>query len=128
MKNNSDQNKQTAQAFYDLMFNQCQPRQAIEQYAGATYTQHNPGVADGKAGFIAYFEQAALEYPGKHVEFIRAIAEGNLAVLHCKQDWPGDHTWAGIDIFRLDDAGKIVEHWDVLQIVPDKAENASGMF
>ena len=125
---NLERNKRNVMAFYDLMFNQCQPRQAIEQYAGATYTQHNPGVADGKAGFIAYFEQAALEYPGKHVEFIRAIAEGNLAVLHCKQDWPGDHTWAGIDIFRLDDAGKIVEHWDVLQIVPDKAENASGMF
>ncbi len=125
---NLERNKRNVMAFYDLMFNQCQPRQAIEQYAGATYTQHNPSVADGKAGFIAYFEQAALEYPDKHVEFIRAIAEGNLVVLHCKQDWPGDHTWAGIDIFRLDDAGKIVEHWDVLQILPDKAENANGMF
>ena len=125
---NLERNKRNVMAFYDLMFNQCKPRQAIEQYAGATYTQHNPGVADGKAGFIAYFEQAALDYPGKHVEFIRAIAEGNLAVLHCKQHWPDDHTWAGIDIFRLDDAGKIVEHWDVLQIVPDKAENANGMF
>ena len=121
-------NTENAMAFYDLMFNQCKPREAIARFVGDSYTQHNPHVGDGKDAFIDYFERMAAEYPGKQVRFVRTVAESDLVVLHCHQTWPGSDDYAGMDIFRFDDNGKIVEHWDVLQVIGGESKNENGLF
>ena len=128
MAHDLEANKTNAIAFYDQMFNACDPRGAIEAFVGAEYIQHNPHVADGKDAFVAYFERMAAEYPGKKTHFKRAIAEENFVVLHCHQVWPKSDDYAGIDIFRFDDNGKIVEHWDVLQVVSAESQNDNGLF
>lgn len=125
---NLERNKQNVLAFYDLMFNKKKPDEAIANYVGKTYIQHNPHVKDGKKGFVEYFKKMAKEYPSKKVTFKKVIAENNFVVLHCFQEWPGNNNYAGIDIFRLSDNGKILEHWDVLQVIPSDSNNGNSMF
>lgn len=83
MNDQLEQNKKNAIAFYDVMFNQCQPAEAIEKFVGDVYIQYNPLVGDGKEAFIAFFEKIAKENPGKQVHVKRSIAEGDYVVLHC---------------------------------------------
>ncbi|MEV6315404.1 nuclear transport factor 2 family protein [Streptomyces sp. NPDC051776] len=125
--NDLERNKAAAKAFYDLLFNQCKPAEAYDAYIGDTYVQYNPLGKDGRADFVDYFERMAAAFPGKRVEFKRAIAEGRHVVLHCHQIWPGQE-YAGMDIFRFDDRGKIVEHCHVLQPIPADSANPHTMF
>ena len=128
MDSKLERNKKNVIEFYDLAFNKCNPKEAVEKYAGDNYIQHNPMVVSGKEGFINYFINLAEKYPGKKTHFVRTIAEGDLVVVHCRQEWPGDNDYASIDIFRVDGNGKVAEHWDVIQIVPAESANSNTMF
>ena len=90
-----DRNRANAVAFHELA-----PREAIEQFVGDDYIQHNPDVPPGKSCVVAYFQRMALGYPGKRVEIKRTVAEGGLVAFHCRQTWPGGVEYAGIELFR----------------------------
>ena len=127
MNNKTESNKQNAINFYRMAY-LGEPARAAELYLGDEYIQHNPMVGDGTQPFIDYFEKMAREYPGKSIEFLRAIGEDNLVALHTHQVWPGDEHYVTMDFFRFDNNGKIVEHWDAIQLVPDEASNENTMF
>jgi len=105
-----------------------QPAEAVEKYVGAEYIQHNPDVEDGKVGFIQYFQRMAEEYPNKQIEFVRVIAEGNMVALHTHQTWPDGDEYATMDFFRFDENGKIVEHWDAIQKIPQVTKSGNLMY
>ncbi|MBT8313992.1 MAG: nuclear transport factor 2 family protein [Maribacter sp.] len=124
---NLKQNKENAISFYKMAY-EGQPKRAIELFVGKEYIQHNPLVGDGTEPFIAYFERMQHEYPKKSIEFVRAIAEGDLVALHTHQVWPDNMEYVTMDFFRFDTAGKIVEHWDAMQELPKTSANGNTMY
>ena len=122
-----NKNKENAIAFYKMAY-LGNPAEAISKYVGEEYIQHNPLVANGTKGFIEYFEKMQKEYPNKSIDFIRCIAEGNLVALHTHQRWPENEEYITMDFFRFDDNGKICEHWDSIQKIPDKSANQNKMY
>lgn len=124
---NLAENKKNAIAFYKMAY-EGNPSEAVARYVGADYIQHNPLVGDGKEPFIAYFERMQREYPNKSIEFVRAIAEGDLVALHTHQIWPGGEEYVTMDFFRFDTDGKIVEHWDAMQQIPEESANGNTMY
>lgn len=124
---NSAENKKNAIAFYRMAY-EGNPKAAIEKYVGNDYIQHNPDVANGKQGFIDYFERMQKEYPNKSITFVRCIAEGNLVALHTHQTWPDNDEYVTMDFFRYDENGKILEHWDAIQQIPKKSANPNTMY
>lgn len=122
-------NKENVAAFYELAFNQHKLEEAVAKYVAEPYIQHNPGVADGGKAFIDSFAPYLKEHPQSRATIKRVIAEGDLVVVHVhSQSAPDDRGEAVMDIFRLDADGKIVEHWDVAQPVPEKTESGHSMF
>jgi predicted SnoaL-like aldol condensation-catalyzing enzyme len=100
---------------------------ALDAYWVDAYIQHNPGVADGKAGLRAALEGfGILKSPANVLDVRRVLADGNMVAVQTRQNFGGGDV-SVIDLFRVEN-GKIVEHWDVIQPVPEKAANANTMF
>ena len=126
IKMDLEKNKAHAIAFYRMAY-EGKPKEAVEKYTDGIYIQHNPDVADGTEGFIEYFERMQREYPEKSIEFVRCIAQGELVALHTHQTWPGNDQYVTMDFFRFDAQGKICEHWDAIQQIPEKSANPNTM-
>ncbi len=120
-------NKKVVLAFYEQGLNQ-KDFAAASQYFGKSYIQHNPLAADGPAGFKKFLEFLRAKFPNSHSEIKQAWADGDYVILHVHAvREPGTRGNAIVDIFRLED-GKIVEHWDVIQPIPETAANPNTMF
>ena len=128
MDDELEANKRIVREWQELAMNQRKPEEAVAKYLGPHYRQHNPGSADGPEPFIRFVKRFAQTYPDFRIESKRIIAEGNYVVLHSHLiRKPGDRGMAVVDIFHLEN-GKIVEHWDVVQEVPETSTNNNTMF
>lgn len=127
-KRQMEQNKKNVIAFYDAAINK-KDFDAARKYMGDKYIQHNPVAADGPEGlkgFIAFLKE---KFPNAKSEFKRVFADGDYVIVHVHAvREPGTRGNAIIDIFRVDRKGKVVEHWDVIQPIPEKAANNNTMF
>jgi predicted SnoaL-like aldol condensation-catalyzing enzyme len=120
-------NKKTVLAFYDAAINQKDFDKA-SKYFGSHYTQHNPGAADGAEGLKKFIDFLKAKFPDAKSEFKKVFADGDFVIVHVHAvREPGTRGNAIMDIFRLE-GGKVVEHWDVTQPIPEKPANDNTMF
>ena len=120
-------NKKNVVEFYEKAINQ-KDFDGASKYIGSRYTQHNPLAADGPEGLKAFLQFAKEKVPDYHADIKRVFADGDYVILHVHTTRDAqDRGSAVMDIFKLEN-GKVVEHWDVVQPIPEKAANSNGMF
>lgn len=121
-------NKKNVIDFYNKALND-KDFAAARPYLGDRYIQHNPMAKDGVEGFLQFIAFLKSKYPDSRSDIKQAFVDGDRVILHVEVTGrePGV-TRAIIDIFRVDAQHKIVEHWDVTQIVPQKTASGNGMF
>lgn len=120
-------NKQIVKDFYNQVTNDKNFENAAK-FLGPRYTQHNPTAADGAEGLKGYIEWLRDKFPAAHSEIKKVFADDDYVILHVHFVLePGTRGLAITDIFKLYN-GKIIEHWDVIQDIPEKSANPNGMF
>ncbi|MET4095408.1 ester cyclase [Arthrobacter sp. UYCu712] len=122
-----ERNKKVVVDYYQTAFGG-DPQRAVSEHFGDRYVQHNPDAEDGPAAFVSFVNWLRSTYPQLQLEIKRVIAEGDIVATHSHLILnPGEPGRALADFFRLEN-GKVVEHWDVIQDIPEKAANSNGMF
>ncbi len=122
-----EQNKQLVLAFYHKIIGE-KDYEGARQYMGSEYRQHAPYATDGHTGIAEWVRKFKESFPQHRYEVKKVIAEGDLVVLHLHgMHGPNPHGESVVDIFRIEN-GKVVEHWDVIQPIPESADNANTMF
>ena len=120
-------NRKAVLAFYEKGLNEKDAESALA-YVGDRYVQHNPNAADGPEGFRKFIGFLREKFPNSHSEIKRSFVDGDYVILHVNAvREPGTKGNAIVDIFKLEN-GKIVEHWDVIQPVPENPANNNTMF
>ena len=123
-----ERNKKLVVEYYEHAFNDHKPQEAVEQYVGSQYIQHNPQAPDGAGAFVEFVTSFVGQFPKLSIDIKRVVAEGDIVVTHgLIKTSPDDPGTVAVDFFRLED-GKIVEHWDVLQPFPETSANDHAMF
>jgi predicted SnoaL-like aldol condensation-catalyzing enzyme len=122
-----EENKQLVSQFYDLALNQ-KNFDAAAKFLGPRYVQHNPRATDGPEGLKAFLGFLRDKFPEQHNEIKRIFADGDYVIVQAHSvQTPGTRGRAIVDIFKLEN-GKIVEHWDVIQDIPEQSANPNTMF
>jgi len=119
---------QKAVAFLDMVFNQKKVKEGFDKYVGDKYIQHNPIAPDGKEAAVEILGKALQALPGWTYEIKHAYVDGDIVIVHSHVRMKADDRgMAVVDIFRFE-KGKVVEHWDVVQPIPEKSANNNTMF
>jgi|GEM_PF-142102 len=120
-------NKKIVREFYNASLNEKNWEKTVT-FIGNRYIQHNPNAASGPEGFKAHIDNLKKNFPQNHGEIKRMFATDDLVAIHVHvKRKPEDRGYAVVDMFRLEN-GKVVEHWDVVQTIPEKALNDNTMF
>jgi predicted SnoaL-like aldol condensation-catalyzing enzyme len=123
-----ERNKEIAVAFLEMVLNEHKVAEAFERYSVPGYINHNPYAADGAQAAIDFFAPFFEQTPTYRIDIKRVIAEGDLVAIHNHATMnPDDRGRAVVDIFRLED-GRVVEHWDVVQDIPEFLPDPEAMF
>lgn len=124
----SDPMAQKVVAFLDMVFNQKKVKEGFDTYVGGQYIQHNPIAPDGPQAAVEVLTKAMQSFPDWHYDIKHTYVDGDIVIVHSHVKLkPDDRGMAVVDIFRLEN-GKVVEHWDVVQPIPEKSANDNTMF